>query len=224
MDARGLGRAGARASWSGWRTRRSTGAPEHAVSAPRGSSPSELGGGPPADLGLAARRAAPRSAYPAASRPAVKSHSIASSSVNPASDEHRERALQRGQDRPRLVARRASWAAPGWRGAPARGTPRGREDARVAAADADDAALLHDAAHLRGVGAEPVGDVRDGEPLVDQAVEGRLQNRSPDKSTHPGITPAAIPPRAFPVCGIRIRSHSVTPVTQAPSVHFRTMR
>ena len=127
----------------------------------------------------------------------VKSHSIAASSVNPASD----RTVSVPCSEARTVH---GWSASGRRGLCGVGQvsrhEEGRgddEDARVAAPDADDAALLHDPAHLGGVEAEPVGDIRDGEPLVDQAVEGLCRIVHPTRvrigELHPRNSPVRFP-------------------------------
>ena len=134
--------------------------------------PSELGGCARRRISVLRPARSASIGVPGSESSGVKSHSMASSSVNPASDSTVSVPCSEASTVHGWSGVAAASAAPGWPGARDQERRRDREDPRVAAADADDAALLHDPADLRGVEAEPVGDVRDGEPLVDEAVEG----------------------------------------------------
>ena len=158
--------------------------------------PSELRGRPAPDLGLAAHA----QGLDRCARQGVvgREEPLDRCLVGePGVREDCQRPLQRGEDRPGLVRvgrrrlRRVGQVP---------GHEEGRgddEDAGVAAPDADDAALLHDPAHLRGVEAEPVGNIRDGEPLVDQLAEGLFEIVHPTRvrirELHPGNSSERFP-------------------------------
>ena len=146
IDDAAVARAGARPAGRRSRTRRSTGTPERA-----GRRRPRVRARPAASRRISVLRPA-RSAsigVPGSESSGVKSHSIAVLVGEPGVRQDRQRALQRGEDRPRLV-RVGRGGLRRVRQVPRHEERRrDREDARVAATDADDAALLHDAAHLR---------------------------------------------------------------------------